>query len=82
MSNLVLKKMKKALWQPVESPRQAAGDESDVAALAREFERTLAAAWRQPGQRLGRQERVVLGVEQQRRQRMPVSQGLLDALRQ
>jgi hypothetical protein len=38
MSNLVLKIVKKALWQPVESPRQAAGDEADMAALAREFE--------------------------------------------
>jgi hypothetical protein len=68
MSDLVLEVMEDALRQPVESSRQTAADETDMSALAREFElhagRHL--GWR--GECMGWQKGIVLGIEQQRRQ--------------
>jgi len=91
MSNLVLKVVKNALWQPVESPRQAAGDKTHMATLTRELQLHAGSNLAGSGQSPCRQERVVLGIEQQRRQpdagqpgfaggSPPI--GLLEALRQ
>ena len=64
MSNLMLKIVKNALWQPVEPSRQGTGDKTHMAPLTREFNLHTGRDLVDSGERLCRQEGVILGIEQ------------------